>query len=837
MQISVRSQTAAQTTLSWQPVAGAARYRILWSDRSGETVRFKTAGESGESLFTFCRSTHIPYYIKVQALAENGALLEESTPVQTPVGRVLQQQLEALSRGLVAVTANTGVFISWRLFKSEVTGHNATGLTGTDFVLYKNGVRLATVTDSTNYLDAQGTSGDTYAVAPLVNGVEGPACRGVKPWQKGYYELPLQKPADGVTPAGEPFAYHANDMSVGDIDNDGEYEYFVKWDPDNSHDVSIKGYTGRCFIDCYKLDGTLVWRLDMGQNIRAGAHYTQFMVYDFNGDGRAEMAVKTAPGTVMTRFAPDGTVLSRRYITMPQKDLDAGYSHADNYVCTAQDYRLHMAEVFRRWHTHPEVVNGRWPATVEQCFGLAPQYAYPLCEADALALADYFLDVYAPSRSPKNELRRFEGFVYDGPEYLTMFGGDGAELDTIDYPYPRVDDGLLWGDYAMPRIEPCNRVDRFNAGVAYLDGERPYLIACRGYYTRATLAAYDFFENHFHKVWGIDSGFVPMANPFNDSGCHLAVGTDPVYGILAGQGNHSISTADIDGDGCMEIVYGAAAIDHDGSLLYSKYGTLPDGRTRAKFGHGDAMHVADIDPDSPGLEIFNVYEEGERAPYGWALRDAETGDVRFGEYAEEDLGRCMIGKIDPNTRGLQVWVKDVYDVNGRTLELPTPGTNMKIYWAGDLSTQITDGADYLHGDQYGVINDLTHGVMLQPAGTATNNGTKGNPCLVADVLGDFREELLVRTADDTAIRIPPQAVYPDARCAVPLRRGMAEQLLQPAVLPVLLLCRRHGFCQCAAAAERQAYPLDGGRFHYAKLRPRGQAGDRLGRDAPHAGAR
>lgn len=180
------------------------RYRILWSDRHGETVRFKTAGECAETVFTFCRSTHIPYYIKVQALAENGALLEESTPVQTPVGRVLQQQLEALSRGLVAVTANTGVFISWRLFKSEVTGHNATGLTGTDFVLYKNGVRLATVTDSTNYLDAQGTSGDTYAVAPLVNGVEGPACRGVKPWQKGYYELPLQKPADGVTPAGEP---------------------------------------------------------------------------------------------------------------------------------------------------------------------------------------------------------------------------------------------------------------------------------------------------------------------------------------------------------------------------------------------------------------------------------------------------------------------------------------------------------------------------------------------------------------------------------------------------------------------------------------------------------
>lgn len=253
-------------------------------------------------------------------------------------------------------------------------------------------------------------------------------------------------------------------MSVGDIDNDGEYEYFVKWDPDNSHDVSIKGYTGRCFIDCYKLDGTLVWRLDMGQNIRAGAHYTQFMVYDFNGDGRAEMAVKTAPGTVMTRFAPDGTVLSRQYITMPQKDLDAGYSHADNYVCTAQDYRLHMAEVFRRWHTHPEVVNGRWPATVEQCFGLAPQYAYPLCEADALALADYFLDVYAPSRSPKNELRKFEGFVYDGPEYLTMFGGDGAELDTIDYPYP------AWMTAFCGAIMQCPASSRATAWTALTPG-------------------------------------------------------------------------------------------------------------------------------------------------------------------------------------------------------------------------------------------------------------------------------------------------------------------------------------------------------------------------------
>lgn len=752
MQLKILSQTEQTTTISWQPCPGAARYAVLWSDRFSASTRFKKAGESADPIFVFRRSTHIPYYLRVQALDAGGALLEESAPLKTPLGRVLNAQIEALSRGLVAVKANTGVFISWRLFKSEVSGFSSTGLTGTDFVLYKNGRRLAEVTDSTNYLDPDGTDADEYAVAPVQGGAEGPACKPVRAWQKGYYELPLNKPAPGVTPAGEEFTYRANDMSVGDVDGDGEYEYFVKWDPSNSKDVSQKGYTGRCYIDCYKLDGTQLWRLDMGANIRAGAHYTQFIVYDFNGDGKAEMAVKTAPGTKMTRFAPDGTILSERYVTMPQADLDAGYSHADNYVCSAQDYRLHMAELFAHWQEHPEVASGRWPATLEECFGIAPRCTYPLSQADALELADYFIREYAPSRSAKNRLDQFEGFIYSGPEYLTMFSGSGSELDTIPYKFSRVDDGLLWGDYAMPRIEPCNRVDRFNAGVAYLDGRRPYLIACRGYYTRATLLAYDFFDNRFRETWAVDSGFVPMSNPFNDTACHLDVGTDPVYGILAGQGNHSISTADVDGDGCMEIIYGAAVIDQDGSVLYSKYGTLPGG-ARAKFGHGDAMHVADIDPDSPGLEIMNVYEGAENAPYGWALRDAETGEPRFGEYAEEDLGRCMIGKIDPDTRGLQVWVNEVYDVRGNRLELEAPGTNMKIYWAGDLSTQITDGKDYLHDTKCGAVNDLIHGTMLKPEGTLTNNGTKGNPCLVADVLGDFREELLVRTEDDTAIRI------------------------------------------------------------------------------------
>lgn len=792
LELRIKEVNPEYVTVEWDraaSTAGKVRYRVFWSDRYTPNMEYKCVAETVQTEYVLHKSTHIPHYLSVSA-EENGVELGRSEVVRTPVGRVMNEQRENLGRGLIAVKTGEGVFLSWRLFVDEVTGYSETGMTGTDFVVFKNGERLALVSDSTNYLDREGRAEDSYTVAPVREGraedscAAAPACAPVKPWpvpgtcvesspvksekssgvnfdanpnagsgvnSGAYMELPLVKPADGVTPAGDAYSYSANDMSVGDVDGDGEYEFFVKWEPSNARDVSQRGYTGNCLIDCYKLDGRLLWRLDMGKNIRAGAHYTQFIVYDFDGDGRAEMSVKTAPGTCMTVFGEDGSVKSKKYITLPEGDVRAGVTHKDNYVCNAEGYYRHMKEVFSSWQEHPMVRDGQWPGTLEECFGIEPWYRYPLSEEDARALTDYFMDVYAPSRSSKNKLREVEGFIYEGPEYLTMFAGDGRELETIAFPHPREDDGLMWGDYAFPRIEPCNRVDRFLSGVAYLDGERPYLIVCRGYYTRTTIVAYDFFEGRHRVKFDIDSGHVPLGNPFFSTTNHKD-GCDPVYGVLTGQGNHSLSVADVDGDGRQEIIYGAAVIDHDGSLLYSSKGYLPDGRL-VKLGHGDSMHVAVIDPDRPGYQIFNVFEEGKDAPYGWALRDAETGESLFGEYAEVDLGRCMIGDVSPNVRGLSVWVDDMYDCKGNRLPDRPLGTNASIRWAADLTTQILDGADYMHERQTGVINDNTHGVMLKPEGTLTNNSTKGNPCLVADIFGDFREELLLRTADSSAIRI------------------------------------------------------------------------------------
>lgn len=754
MKISVGKIDKKYIAIRWEPAAEADSYAVYWADADTPGMRYKKMGETKECTYTLKKSTHIHHYVYVEAL-KGGISVERSETLKTPVHYRLQEQLEKLNRGLIAVRTEKGIFLSWRMLLDEVRGYDATGMTGTDYVVYRNGERLALVTDSTNYLDGDGGMEDSYCVAAYRDGAEQETCGAVKAWKTGtnYLEIPMQVPAGGVTPAGQAYEYSVNDMSIGDVDGDGELEYFVKWDPSNSRDVSQKGYTGNCYIDCYKLDGRLLWRLDMGVNIRAGAHYTQFIVYDFDGDGRAEMSVKTAPGTKMIRYDEKGNVISEKYITMPGEHIRAGYSNEDNYVCSAADYYEYLTELFQNWRNHREVKAGHWPDTLEECFGIPKKYAYPLSDEDAKRLVDYFMDVYAPSRSERNELRKFEGFIFKGPEYLSMFSGDGEEFETICFPVPREDDGLMWGDYAWNRIEPCNRVDRFLSCVGYLDGERPYLIICRGYYTRTTITAYDFFEGRHREYFRVDSGYVPMRNPFRRSADDARWGTDPVYGCIAGQGNHSMSVADVDGDGCHEIIYGAAAIDHDGSLLYSTADTMPDGSVR-NLGHGDSMHVAKINPDRPGLEIFNVFEEGKSVPYGWALRDAQTGEVLFGEAADKDLGRCMIGDICPEVRGLQVWAAGVYDCNGNRLEsVKQPGTNASIRWAADLSTQITDGADYIHEKHIGIISDNTHGVMLRPEGTSANNGTKGNPCLIADVFGDFREQILLRTDDSRAVRI------------------------------------------------------------------------------------
>lgn len=200
------------------------------------------------------------------------------------------RQMEALNRGLVAVKTDGGIFVSWGFLGTE----NASVL----FNVYRDGQKLnAAPVKTTNYVDKNGSAGSTYTVRAVVKGTEQPASEKASVWAQPYHSVPLDKPAGGTAPKGEAYTYSANDASVGDLDGDGQYELILKWDPSNSKDNSQDGYTGDVLIDAYKLDGTKLWRINLGKNIRAGAHYTQFMVYDLDGDGKAEVAMKTADGT------------------------------------------------------------------------------------------------------------------------------------------------------------------------------------------------------------------------------------------------------------------------------------------------------------------------------------------------------------------------------------------------------------------------------------------------------------------------------------------------------------------------------------------------------------
>ncbi|MFF2454317.1 rhamnogalacturonan lyase [Isoptericola sp. NPDC058082] len=678
-------------------------------------------------------------------------------------------QLEHLDRGLVAASTSEGVFLSWRLLGDEVTGHTDTGMAGPAFAVFRDGKRVATVTDSTNYVDTKAAGGSAtsrYAVAPVTQDKHGRERVGtrsaaVTAWSDDFLDVPLNKPADDVTPLGESITYSANDASVADLDGDGALEIVVKWYPSRAKDVSQKGYTGNTYFDAYELDGTQLWRIDMGVNVRSGAHYTQFPVYDFDGDGTAEVMMKTAPGTKVTTYR-HGKPANERYVPISKADRKAGVTNDDDYRWSAADYADHLVELFQGWTDEPEVASGQWPATIEAALGIEPRYDYPLSEADARELVDYYVDEWAPARSDRNDLRTFDGFVVSGPEYLTVFDGrSGKPLDTVDYEPGRTDDGLRWGDYEWTRIEPGNRVDRFLSGVAYLDGEHPSAIFARGYYTRAAIVAYDWDGKRISTRWTADSGFKPMNNPFLDSD-NKGVQPDPDNELtqLWGQGFHSLSAADVDGDGKQEIVYGAATLDDDGTLLYSSSDTLPEGSSNpgatANLGHGDAMHVTDIDPARPGLEIWTCHEGGAGVPYGSVLRDAATGEALFGAFSGRDTGRCLTGDVDP-TPGIEVWASmpdgtdasGLLSATGEQLRATTPGTNQTVRWAADGTTQIVTGSR----EETPRIVDGDGTVRRTLDGTLTNNDTKGNPSLVADVLGDWREEVLVRTADSSALRI------------------------------------------------------------------------------------
>ncbi|MES2824924.1 MAG: rhamnogalacturonan lyase [Pseudomonadota bacterium] len=558
------------------------------------------------------------------------------------------RQIEFLDRGLVAVPAERGVLVSWRKLHEDAESIR--------FDLYRNGKKINTIANKTNFLDEQGSAGETYELRQAKQ-----VLATTTAWDQAYFSIAITPPAEGVTPDGQTYSYTANDASVGDLDGDGRYEVILKWDPTNAKDNSQGGYTGNVFIDAYTMEGKQLWRIDLGKNIRAGAHYTQFMVYDFDGDGRAEIALKTADGT------SDG---QGRII---------GAAKA-NWVSSSGE----------------------------------------------IEVSDRSGSVVAPGGKFMGQLK---GRILAGPEYFSIFDGrNGGVLDTVSYLPQRAPDNdnptademkRIWGDgYG-------NRSERYLAGVAYLDGTRPSIIMARGYYERTVIAAYDFRDGKISSRWVFDSS---------------APGVPPQFG---GQGNHQLSVADIDEDGKDEIIYGAMAIDDNGTPKWT-----------TGLGHGDAMHVSDLDPAHPGLEKFGVHED-IRGNGGWgsALFDLRSGTVLWKKPAEKDTGRGVAIDIDPRHLGTENcgWNSpELFNIKGEAIAPVHPEQiNFAVWWDGDLLRELLDGSTIAKWDW----NTSKANSLLVAEGTSANNGTKATPALSADLFGDWREEVIWRTADNKSLRI------------------------------------------------------------------------------------
>jgi len=575
-------------------------------------------------------------------------LLAATVCVAQPAYDVANLCMERLDRGVVAVRMDDGrVFVSWRLLREDTPGQA--------FDVYRNGTRVnkEPLTEGGTYIiDDSPLQGEdvTYSVEPLVPlpAQPAPGMTGTMPPHgkftlrkdapADYLTMPLQKPEGGTSPDGRRYSYSANDATVADVDGDGQYEIILKWDPSNSHDNAHDGFTGPTLFDCYRLDGKLLWRIDMGPNIRSGAHYVPFIAYDLDGDGKAEMMVRTGDGT---RDAKGNIV---------------GDAKAD----------------------------------------------------------------WRDSRT---------GRIKEGPEYITVFEGlTGEILDTKPY-IPERGNLASWGD------TKANRSDRFLAAVGYFGGRNASAVFCRGYYTRSVLAAWDWDGKELKQRWVFDTDNAPWHS-------------------YAGQGNHNLRVADVDGDGWDEITYGSMCVDHDGQGLYN-----------TGMGHGDAIHLV-ADPKTGKLFIWDCHENKHD---GSDFRDAATGEIVFQIASNSDVGRAMAADIDPTNYGVEMWSSDSHGIrtvkgevlnNAKDADNPQHDNylhlgvrrlsiNFGIWWDGDLLRELLDRSTVSKYDW-----QEKEVVELQRLeGCTFNNGSKSNPCLQADMLGDWREEVIGRNRESTELRI------------------------------------------------------------------------------------
>lgn len=534
-----------------------------------------------------------------------------------------QRQMERLDHGLVAVKKATGVYVTWRVLGGEMDS--------AAFNLYRNGTRIneQPIDGASNYFDDNGTEASVYELRRFSRGEEQILNETAGVWENSYIDIPVEPIQGSYT------THTLNDASVGDLDGDGAYEIVVKR---IAVDMSEES-TDYHYLEAYELDGTRLWSINIGPNIYNDKEFN-FLVWDLDGDGKAEIATRTSEGTV------DG-------LGNEIGDID-------------QD----------------GITNYRYSIT-------------------------------------------YSGFRSEGPDFLSIFNGETGEEITRENYIP-LEPLSQWGLPGHDVSQLAHRATKCMFTVAYLDGKTPGVVISRGIYEKVALEAWNYRNGALTKLWHFDSD-------------------QPGNGDYAKQGYHNLTQGDVDNDGRDEIVYGSMCVNDDGTGLYS-----------TKLGHGDAQHMTDINPDREGLEYFGCLENSTGGDY----RDAGTGEILFYYNIGRDMGRAGCSDITPDYPGMEMWGPTGFPFLSATGDeitgLNSPSSmNFFIWWDGD---PIREMLDHIWNEPNGTgtiikYNNGQNTILLNASGTLSNNWTKGNPSLSADILGDWREEVIWRTADNAALRL------------------------------------------------------------------------------------
>ena len=580
------------------------------------------------------------------------------------VGVSAQRFTDKLDRGIVGVPARDGGYlVSWRKFGEEYYD--------TQYNLYRNGTKIAGPLDVSNYVDPSGSAAASYQVEPVVRGVAKEKSAAVYGWTTNYFDV-LMKPV--VNRAGKTIAnsvagnsggtdtttpgYTINDVSLADVTGDGITEFIVKRNNNQGNLNSSGNTTDFNLYECYKIDGTRLWWIDLGPNLMAGPDEQWDMIgYDWDMDGKAEMVMRAADNMIIH--------------TKSGKTINIGdmsyYAPRDEYTHHGKEYLLY--------------INGE----------TGEPYGW-----------DGTSDNFTPMAFP---LPRFEV-------------GEAADVDNAT----STEYAKIWG-----KADTGHRSLKIYMGAPYLDGVKPSMFFARGCYTR-------------HKMCALDVN--PMTHELTQRwrwNCYD--GKSPWFG----NGFHNFQIADVDLDGRDEIMFGSMTIDDTG------FGLATTG-----LGHGDAQHCGDLDPYRWGLEQFTCLEGSEGNSY-W---NATTGELYYRKSDGGDDGRSLAGNFSNNIPGGQgrsvssgvigLSTDKVIVTNGDEMSGNYANLNNRIFWDDDLLDEIFNSKN--GANRPGNIFKWG-GVQIAQFDAITNNWTKCNPSAQGDILGDWREELVLRLADNTALRI------------------------------------------------------------------------------------